>query len=434
MGTITNLTKRNIKSLFKNGYTNDDIWGTNYVEYDCIGIYENEVDFLERIYNLEIMPSKDPRYENAKVEIIHHTILNDDYEKCWFFTDDRFGLCGENDEIYLKFLCEVFDPYVRDETENWETILKLVVDLLKADGWELFECGKISGKVKFGYRRYDPDNYRYIPFSIRYEKLLKNKNLILTIPISVRERIKQFLNNSDQQLIITDDSGFNYNSFISTEFFNDVSKFYEPKCFNGNNYVNTDNTNDFIMDNYPEKVFDIIEYYAYQKQNENFVEYINTIFDNSDLSFILEGFRISESNSFRIEDSIDKAKMNDEDLKKIIESAKELFAKHEMELACEKIWDAFERAKTYYYPNISNKKGSVEKLISDISHNSDFYSLFYNEFEELTKIGNKFRIRHHEKGKININDDNYYEYFYNRCLSLLILVLNVVESQPSTKY
>ena len=259
MGTITNLTKRNIKSLFKNGYTNDDIWGTNYVEYDCIGIYENEVDFLERIYNLEIMPSKDPRYENAKVEIIHHTILNDDYEKCWFFTDDRFGLCGENDEIYLKFLCEVFDPYVRDETENWETILKLVVDLLKADGWELFECGKISGKVKFGYRRYDPDNYRYIPFSIRYEKLLKNKNLILTIPISVRERIKQFLNNSDQQLIITDDSGFNYNSFISTEFFNDVSKFYEPKCFNGNNYVNTDNTNDFIMDNYPEKVFDIIE-------------------------------------------------------------------------------------------------------------------------------------------------------------------------------
>ena len=126
--------------------------------------------------------------------------------------------------------------------------------------------------------------------------------------------------------------------------------------------------------------------------------------------------------------------MNDEDLKKIIESAKELFVKQEMELACEKIWDAFERAKTYYYPNISNKKGSVEKLISDISHNSDFYSLFYNEFEELTKIGNKFRIRHHEKGKININDDNYYEYFYNRCLSLLILVLNVVESQPSTKY
>lgn len=42
-------------------------------------------------------------------------------------------------------------------------------------GWELFECGKISGKAKFGYRRYNPDNYRYIPFSIRYEKLLKTK-------------------------------------------------------------------------------------------------------------------------------------------------------------------------------------------------------------------------------------------------------------------
>ena len=431
MGTITNLTKRNIISLFKNGYTSDDIWGANYIEYDCIGVYENDYEFLERIYDLDNLPSKDPRYENAKADIIHHTILNDDYDKCWFFTDDRFGLCGENDEIYLHFLCEIFDPYVRDESENWETFLKLVDDLLKEDGWELFECGKISGKAKFGYRRYNPDNYRYIPFSIRYEKLLKNKNLILTIPMSVREKIKQFLNNSDQRLIRTDDSGFNYNSFISTEFFNDVNKFYEPKYFDGNNYVSTDNINSFIMDNYPEKVFDIIEYYSYQKQDESFIKFINTIFDNNDLPFILEGFRISESNSFSIEDSTDKAKINDEDLKRIIESAKELFSKHEMELACEKIWDAFERVKTYYYPDISDKKGSVEKLVRGISHDSYFYNLFNTEFKALTDMGNKFRIRHHEKGKININDENYYEYFYNRCLSLLILVLNSVESQTS---
>ena len=109
-------------------------------------------------------------------------------------------------------------------------------------------------------------------------------------------------------------------------------------------------------------MFDIIEYYSYQKQDESFIKFINTIFDNSDLPFILEGFRISESNSFSIEDSTDKAKINDEDLKRIIESAKELFSKHEMELACEKIWDAFERVKTYYYPDISDKKGSVEKV------------------------------------------------------------------------
>jgi hypothetical protein len=141
MGTITNLTKRNIISLFKNGYTSDDIWGANYIEYDCIGVYENDYEFLERIYDLDNLPSKDPRYENAKADIIHHTILNDDYDKCWFFTDDRFGLCGENDEIYLHFLCEIFDPYVRDESENWETFLKLVDDLLKEDGWELFGLG-----------------------------------------------------------------------------------------------------------------------------------------------------------------------------------------------------------------------------------------------------------------------------------------------------
>lgn len=74
MGTITNLTKRNIISLFKNGYTSDDIWGANYIEYDCIGVYENDYEFLERIYDLDNLPSKDPRYENAKADIIHHTI------------------------------------------------------------------------------------------------------------------------------------------------------------------------------------------------------------------------------------------------------------------------------------------------------------------------------------------------------------------------
>ena len=48
------------------------------------------------------------------------------------------------------------------------------------------------------------------------------------------------------------------------------------------------------------------------------------------------------------------------------------------------------------------------------------------EFKELTGIGNRFRIRHHERDKIDIVDDNYFDYFFNRCLSLISLTLKFV--------
>lgn len=49
--------------------------------------------------------------------------------------------------------------------------------------------------------------------------------------------------------------------------------------------------------------------------------------------------------------------------------------------------------------------------------------MFNEEFKTLTKIGNEYRIRHHEKNKINILDDRHYEYFYKRCLSLILTIL-----------
>ena len=71
-----------------------------------------------------------------------------------------------------------------------------------------------------------------------------------------------------------------------------------------------------------------------------------------------------------------------------------------------------------------DKKKSVEKIIEQISHsNETYYTLFNDEFIKLTNLGNKHRIRHHELDKIEIIDDNYYDYFYNRCLALIDLAL-----------
>ena len=98
-------------------------------------------------------------------------------------------------------------------------------------------------------------------------------------------------------------------------------------------------------------------------------------------------------------------------------------------IATEKIWDALERIKTIFMKDGMDKKKSSEKLIELISSgNEEFRDLFDFEYKTLTDIGNKFRIRHHETDKIDINDDRYYDYFYNRCLSLIVMSLRFMET------
>jgi len=81
-----------------------------------------------------------------------------------------------------------------------------------------------------------------------------------------------------------------------------------------------------------------------------------------------------------------------------------------------------ERLKTYY--TSLDKKNSVSKIVNDMASGRDeFIKLFNNEFIALTNIGNDFRIRHHETNKIDITDNRHYDYFFNRCLSLIALAL-----------
>ena len=64
--------------------------------------------------------------------------------------------------------------------------------------------------------------------------------------------------------------------------------------------------------------------------------------------------------------------------------------------------------KTYYLPELDKRK-SAEKIVDDMSQgNDDYKEVFDNEFLALTKIGNNFRIRHHERNKIDITDNRQY--------------------------
>jgi len=94
--------------------------------------------------------------------------------------------------------------------------------------------------------------------------------------------------------------------------------------------------------------------------------------------------------------------------------------------AVEKLWDAFERLKTYY--TTLDKKKSTEKIVADMSNEQfEFELLFNTEFAALTKIGNDYRIRHHETNKTDITDIRHYDYFFNRCLALIATALQYLQ-------
>ena len=156
MNRITEITKRDVYELFRDGYMEEDFFGEEKVEYPYYGRLQ-EIEFLERLYDLESMVSNDPRHSNAKGDIIRHTITNDDFPYCWVFLDDRFELNKGSDETFLKFICEVFHPLVRDEKKKWESFLSKVNDMIRADGYELYIEQYISGRAIYSYRLYGVD-------------------------------------------------------------------------------------------------------------------------------------------------------------------------------------------------------------------------------------------------------------------------------------
>lgn len=92
-------------------------------------------------------------------------------------------------------------------------------------------------------------------------------------------------------------------------------------------------------------------------------------------------------------------------------------------LALEKIWDAFERSKTYFLEDGKvDKKTSVAKVLDKLSNNdANFRQLLNEECLALTKIGNDYQIRHFEKGKISIDNSNQVDYLFYRMFSYINL-------------
>lgn len=108
-----------------------------------------DVEFLQRLWDLETMPSHDPRFKDAAHDIWHHRWNNNDWDEDWVFEDKRFDLIDGPPDRFLAFLAEMVHPLVRPDRNQVLEMVRAFNDQLRPEGWLLVEVEKIAGRPRF---------------------------------------------------------------------------------------------------------------------------------------------------------------------------------------------------------------------------------------------------------------------------------------------
>ena len=458
MNRITDITRQDILDIIKDGFLEE----FDEPEYDGeTGEYitENkiymsyfgrldEIGFFTRLYDLESLPSYDHRYQNALGDISCHLRWGD-YEDFWFFQDPRFKLLqGDGDEPLLKFICEMLHPTVRVEKSPWKLYLEKFNELLRADGYELYAAHHISGRDIYKAREYVVPVTPSLPenlFSERYKDLISYgngtsiDNIGSKVDFSAKKHLCKVMFDFAEPLRVKKSRYDNWidNSDALTEAINSLNDYLEMPLIDLDDYRFPGASPENVLAScFTPFFFNIIEFQFDELSNGEKTPYqtaINASFRKDNIPFQLSDRGLVEIKNEQevLSPEIIKS-VSDISESGIQELLTEAIEKHMQPTfqahrdAAEKIWDALERLKTYYTG--MDKKASVNKIINDMADGQvDYVTLFNTEFKALTDIGNDFRIRHHETSKIDITDIRHYDYFFNRCLSLISTAILYLE-------
>lgn len=144
--TISELTKRDVTDLLVNGLDIE-------LEYDMViktislswhGRI-SEIDFIKRICKTSM---DDKTYKNIKEKYGDCKEMNN-----YFFESDELPYKNSNTDTFLKILCEMFHPAVRDENGHWKEFKKAISKLIKEDGFEFYVSDYMSGREIYNYRK-----------------------------------------------------------------------------------------------------------------------------------------------------------------------------------------------------------------------------------------------------------------------------------------
>lgn len=458
MNKISDITRQDILDIIKDGVVeelDEPVYDGETGEY----VTENkiympfygrldEIGFFSRLYNLEALPSFDSRYRDALGDISCHLRWGD-YEDCWFFQDRRFNLMQDDgDEPILKFICEMLHPAVRNEKSPWKTYLEKFNELLRVDGYELYAAKHISGRDIYQAREYVRDEKPLLPdglFSERYKELIQYgtgepiDNISGMVEYNSKKHLCKIMFEFAEPMRVQRSRYDNWtdNSDALTESINKLNEFLELPVIDLRMVDFSPCPDEELLASYfTPFIFDIIEFQFDELSNgekQPFQTSINSSLQKDNVPFhltdrgLIEPADSHEVLSTDILSSIEQVK--EPGIQELLNDAIERHMQPTLQAhrdAVEKIWDALERLKTYYTD--FDKKTSVKKIVNDMSCGQNTYEvLFEDEFNSLTKIGNSFRIRHHETDKIEINDIRYYDYFFNRCLSLIATAIQYLQ-------
>ena len=127
--------------------TRRDIVDTLVLREDSFHGRLDWMDFLNRVWSLDELPSEDPRFKTATLDIATHMRFNDWDDSHLLL--ERLKLASAPDEQFQKFVAAVVHPLVvTDETEA----LSLVDEInrfLERDGFRLVETDRISGRPAY---------------------------------------------------------------------------------------------------------------------------------------------------------------------------------------------------------------------------------------------------------------------------------------------
>lgn len=154
-----------------------------------------EMEFLSRLFDLEKMYPLNERYETAYDEIHQHIVNNNDWSEDWMYYDLRINLLYCSDELYLKFLIETVHPFVRTNQKETDTLIEIYNRYLNADGFEIVQNGKMSGRPVFSWRKIrtnEAQNISQMDEVNNYKitmKPLEKVNLISAIVLELQNRM-----------------------------------------------------------------------------------------------------------------------------------------------------------------------------------------------------------------------------------------------------
>lgn len=147
-------------------------------------------------------------------------------------------------------------------------------ELIKADGYELYESKIISKRSLYAQRSIsivESQTGKFAPFSIIHKKTIENKTLNLTISKKIRTEIASLFNRYNDSLDARDEHGLTYTTTLKEVIIGDIRDFYTPKAFNSDKKnIETDSIDDFIMNNHPYCVFDSIQLFGRYNKESNF--------------------------------------------------------------------------------------------------------------------------------------------------------------------